>query len=304
MGVLDGQVAVVTGGGRGIGRGIAHELAAEGAAVVIDDVFRGDSGFAAEAVAAEIEATGGQALGLHEDITVADGGRALVEQSLARFGKIDILVLCAGNYLTGPLHEMTDQQWDATMNLHLRGHFVPTRAVLPHMLERNTGRIVMVASRGAFFQVPPHKQVARDAAAAAAGPNAAYSAAKAGILGLATTLAFETWDTGITVNTLLPSATTQLFPGTSPRMVGGAPPTSSLDPGDVAPAVAFLCSPVAANISGKIMYAAGGDVVFFGEQLSMTGSRMVRKAGRWTQPELAEVLPPLLGVPVAEPSLV
>jgi 3-oxoacyl-[acyl-carrier protein] reductase len=297
MGALDGRVALVTGGGRGIGRGIALELSAQGAAVVVDDVFRDDSGSAAEATAAEIKAAGGDALGVEFDCTTAEGGNGMVAAAIESFGQLDCLVMLAGNYPQGPLQDMTDAVWEATINLHLRGTFMPTRAALPHMLERNSGRIIMTASRGAFFQLPPNKQVSRDAAAAAAGPNSIYSAAKAGILGLATTLAFETWDTGITVNTLLPSATTQLFPGTAPRMVGGAPATQSLDPSDVAPAVAYLCSPAAADISGRIMYASGGDVIFFGEPMTMTGSRMIRKVGRWTHDELNDVVPALLGIP-------
>lgn len=299
MGVLDGQVAVVTGGGRGIGRGIALELAAEGAAVVVDDVFKDEHGaLAADQVADEIKAAGGRAIGVAADCTTADGGEQMVHVALDTFGQLDSLVMLAGNYPHGPLHEMTDAQWETTINLHMRGSFMPTRAALPHMLERNTGRIIMTASRGAFFQLPPNKRVPRDEAAAAAGPNAIYSAAKAGILGLMTTLAFETWDTGITVNCLLPSATTQLFPGTAPRMVGGAPATKSLDPSDVAPAVTYLCSPQAVDISGKIMYASGGDVIFFDEPMSIRGSRMIRKAGRWTQSELDDVVPALLGIPV------
>jgi 3-oxoacyl-[acyl-carrier protein] reductase len=297
VGALDGKVAVVTGGGRGIGRAIALELAEQGAAVVVDDVFRDESGSAAMHTAAAIQAAGGRALGVEFDCTTADGGNGMVAAAIETFGQMDCLVMLAGNYPQGPLQDMTDATWESTVNLHLRGTFMPTRAALPHMLERNSGRIIMTASRGAFFQLPPNKQIPRDPAAAAAGPNSIYSAAKAGILGLATTLAFETWDTGITVNTLLPSATTQLFPGTAPRMVGGAPATKSLDPGNVAPAVAYMCSSEAADISGKIFYASGGDVIFFGEPLSMTGSRMIRKIGRWTHEELSDVVPALLGIP-------
>lgn len=297
MGKLDGQVALVIGGGRGIGRGLCLELAAQGAAVVIDDVHRDEAGLAAELVANEIREKGGRALALDYDCTTAEGGEAMVSEAIAEFGKLDILLPCAGNFLRGATQEMGDDKWDLTQRLHVRGTYIPVRAALPHMLERNYGRIVMVASRGAFMQMPPSKEVSRDAGAIRAGQNTAYSTAKAALLGFANSLAFETWETGITVNALIPSATTQLFPGTEPRKVGGIPVSNSLNPDDLAPSVVFLCSPAAANLSGKIVYASGGDIVVFSDPLNLAGSRMLRKNGRWTPEELEETLLPLLGVP-------
>jgi 3-oxoacyl-[acyl-carrier protein] reductase len=294
MGSLKGQVALVTGGGRGLGRSIALALAAEGAAVAIDDLYRDAAGVGAAAqVAAEIEKAGGTALALYEDGTSAEGARAMVAAVVERFGRLDILVNSAGNFARAPLTELTEQQWDSVMNLHMKGHFLSCKMALPQMLKQNSGRILTVASRGAFFQVPASKRVQKDVRKPS---GVAYAAAKAGILGFTTTLAVELWDTGVNVNCLLPSATTQLFPDTKPRMVGGVPAAESLDADDVAPAAVYLCSPEAANISGKIMYAAGGDVVFYGDQLDIRGSRMVRKHGRWTQAELARVVPSLLGV--------
>jgi len=295
MGYLTGQVALVTGGGRGVGRGIARALAAEGAAVAIDDVYRDESGVgAAEATAREIEAAGGKALALYEDVTSADGARAMVDATVKQFGRIDILVTCAGNAVRGPLHELTEQQWDSVINLHVRGHFLSCKMALPYMLKQNSGRILTVGSRGAFFQVPASKRDSRDVRKP---PSTAYSAAKAAIMGLTTTLAVELWETGITVNCLMPSATTQLFPESKPRMVGGVPASESLDPDDIAPAAVYLCTPQAGDISGKFMYASGGDVLFYGDQLDARGSRMIRKHGRWTIDELANVVPSLLGIP-------
>ncbi|WP_168226772.1 SDR family NAD(P)-dependent oxidoreductase [Rhodoferax sediminis] len=287
-------MALVTGGGRGLGRSIARALAAEGAVVAIDDLYRDVAGVsAADSTAAEIEQAGGTALALHEDVTSAEGARAMVDAVVKRFDRLDILVNSAGNFLRAPLVKLTEQQWDSIISLHMKGHFLSCKMALPHMLKQNSGRILTVASRGAFFQVPASKRDQKDMRRPS---GVAYASAKAGILGFTTTLAVELWDSGINVNCLLPSATTQLFPETKPRMVGGVPASESMDPDDVAPAAVFLCSPQAVDISGKIMYAAGGDVVFYGDQLDKRGSRMVRKHGRWTQAELAQVVPSLLGV--------
>lgn len=295
MGTLDGQVAVITGGGRGVGRSISLALAAEGASVVIDDIFRDQAGLgAAQATVAEIEVAGGRAIAAEEDITTSAGAKSMVDRALAAFGRVDILVCSAGNTTRGLLQDLTEEQWDSLIRLHLKGHFLSCKMVLPHMIAQNSGRIVTVSSRGAFFQVPESKRHNKDPRRP---PSTAYAAAKAGILGLTTTLAVELWDTGVTVNSLLPSATTQLFPETGPRMLGGVPASTSLDPDDIAPLAVFLCSPDAADISGKIVYASGGDVIIYPNQLSMDGTRMVRKQGRWTQDELREVVPSLLGIP-------
>lgn len=294
MGTLDGHVALITGGGRGLGRSIALAMAAEGAAVVIDDVFCDESGASAAAqTVAEIDAAGGRGLALAEDVTTSAGAEAMAERTVEAFGRLDILVCCAGNMVRGLLQDLTEEQWDGLLNLHLKGHFLACKFAIPHILKSEHGRILTVSSRGAFFQVPASKRDTKDLRKP---PSTPYSAAKAGILGLTATLAVELWETNVNVNSLLPSATTQLFPESKPRMVGGVPASQSLDPDDVAPAAVFLCSPAADDISGRIVYASGGDVILYPDQLTLAGSRMIRKNGRWTQEELAQVVPPLLGI--------
>ncbi|SDG81829.1 SDR family NAD(P)-dependent oxidoreductase [Microbacterium pygmaeum] len=298
MGLLDGQVALITGGGRGLGRAISLALAAEGASVAIDDIFRDENGVSvADEVVAEIEAIGARGLALRENVTTSEGASAMVAQTVEKFGRLDILVMCAGNMVRGKLEDLTEEQWDGLMSLHVKGHFLACKYAIPQMKKQNSGSIITVSSRGAFFQVPASKTETKDLRQP---PSTVYSAAKAAIMGLTTTLAVELWETGIRVNSLLPSATTQLFPESKPRMVGGVPPSESLDPADVAPAVVFLSTPAAKNISGKFVYASGGDIIVYGDQLDVRGSRMVRKHGRWDAAELADVLPSLLGVPVGE----
>jgi NAD(P)-dependent dehydrogenase (short-subunit alcohol dehydrogenase family) len=297
MGMLDGQVALVTGGGRGLGRSIAHALAAQGAAVALDDLYKDENGVsAAETTAADIAATGAQSLALQEDVTTSKGAEAMVQAVIERFGRLDILITSAGCAASGTLLELDDDYWDFVVRLHLRGHFMSCKAAVPHMLARNSGRILTLGSRGAFFQVPANKQQPK---ASRKQSSLVYSTVKAGILGFSTNLAVELWNTGITVNCLLPSATTATFPETQPRMVGNVPPAQSLDPDDVAPTAVYLCTPQAANISGKLVYAAGGDIVIYGDQLDIRGARMLRKHGRWTVKELNDIVPSLIGVEAA-----
>ncbi len=294
MGHLDGRTAVVTGGGRGLGHGISRELARAGANVVVVDLFRDESGVpAAETTVAEIRADGGDGLALASDVASTAGVQEMVDAAVEAFGSLDILVTCAGNTVRAPIQELEDEQWDSVLNLHLRGTFLACRAAVPHMIARDYGRIITVSSRGAFHSLPPNKQYPKSDRKP---PSTAYAAAKAGILGLTSTLAAELWDTGITVNSLLPSAATQLFPETGVRVLGDVPPTRSLDPDDVAPAVVFFASEAAGDITGRTFYASGGDVILFGPALDTAGSRMIRKDGRWTQEELEEILPPLAGV--------
>lgn len=296
-GSLAGQVALITGGGRGLGRSMALALAAEGAAIAIDDIYRDDAGVAAaDTTVAEIEAAGGRGLALFEDVCTLAGSEQMVKSTVAQFGRLDILINCAGNNVRGLAHELTEDQWDSVIRLHLKGHFLSCRAALGVMLEQDSGRIITIASRGSIYQVPASKGVSRGSRRPA---STAYAAAKAGIMGLSTTLALEVWESGITVNCLLPSATTQLFPETKPRMVGGVPASATMDPDFVAPTVVFLCGPAAADISGRLFYASGGDVLIYGAPLDTAGSRMVRKIGKWSPDELADVIPPLLGIGTA-----
>ena len=285
---LAGKVVVVTGGGRGIGRSVALEVAREGADVVISDVFRDEAGnAAAESVASEIKSLGRGAVALTGDVSTEAGGDATVQAALDEFGRIDMLVNCAGNNVRAPFVDLTEEQWDSVMNAHVKGHFFCCRAAARAMITQGDGgRIVTVASRGAFYAPPksgePHRY-----------PCVAYSAAKAAILGMTQTLALELAEHRITVNALLPSADTQLFPGKGSRGSGGVPESLSLDPAYIAPFVAFLGTDAAADITGRFVYVSGGDVCFFPRPLQLAGAYFVRKPGKWTVDELRAAIPPI-----------
>jgi NAD(P)-dependent dehydrogenase (short-subunit alcohol dehydrogenase family) len=186
-----GQVAIVTGGGRGLGRSYCLELARRGAAVVVNDLAdRGDQrSAAADGVVAEIEAAGGRAASSCASVTAADGARAIVGTAIEHFGTLDIVVNNAGIMRNGNLEELTPEKYDAVMEVNTRGSFLVSQAAWPVLREKNYGRIVMISSAGGMF---------------AFGGVSNYAAAKAGVYGLTKALAYEGAPHGILVNAVLP----------------------------------------------------------------------------------------------------
>jgi NAD(P)-dependent dehydrogenase (short-subunit alcohol dehydrogenase family) len=181
---FEGQVAAVTGGGRGLGRAYSLELARRGAAVVVNDV----DGSAAE-VAAEIAGAGGRAVAAHASVTSVDGAAAIVNKALDEFGTLDIVVNNAGIMRNGMLEDLTVEKYDAVLEVNTRGAFLVSQAAWPILREKRYGRLVMISSAGGMF--------------AFAGVSN-YAAAKAGVYGLMKALAFEGAEHGILVNAVLP----------------------------------------------------------------------------------------------------
>jgi NAD(P)-dependent dehydrogenase (short-subunit alcohol dehydrogenase family) len=199
MGKLDGKVAAVTGGGRGIGRGVARALAAQGAAVVVNDLGVSLAGqketvSPADDVVKEIAAAGGRAASNHMDIATVAGGEGLVNQTIEEFGKLDILVNVAGILRDRMIFNMSEQEWDDVIRIHLKGHYCTIRPASAHMRERKTGRIINFSSNSAL--------------GSPGQPN--YAAAKAGILGLTYSCATSLQKYGITVNAIMPGAATRM----------------------------------------------------------------------------------------------
>ncbi len=244
MAQLENKIAIVTGAGQGIGKGIATKLAANGATVVVTDVNEET----ATATAAEL---GGGAIGIVADVTSMDSVRAMVEQVTEKFGRIDILVNNAGWDKIGPFVENDPADWDKIMKINLYGVLHTSYVVLPIMTAQGYGRVVNLSS---------------DAGRVGSSGEAVYSAAKGGVIAFTKTMAREMARSQVTVNCVCPGPTdTALFAsvgGDNPKLreaLTKAIPLRRLgQPEDLANAVAFLASDEASFITGQTVSVSGG----------------------------------------------
>ena len=242
MALLPDAVVVVSGAGRGIGRGEAIELARNGARVVVNDV----DAEAASVVVAEISAIGGIASAHVGDCSEVDAATSLVKQALHVFGGLDAVVNNAGIVRDRTLAKMTAEEWDAVIAVHLRGHYALTHAACAHWKEHGgPGRIVCTSSTsgllGNFGQTN-------------------YGAAKAGIAAFSTIVAQEMARYGVTCNAIAPAARTRMTEGAYGDIAADSGEFDFWHPDNVAPMVAFLCSSASAHISGKV-FGVQGDTV-------------------------------------------
>ena len=271
MGALEGKVAIVTGAGRGIGRGEALALAAEGAAVVVNDL----DGIPADSVVAEITAAGGQAIADGNDVASWTGAETLVQAAVAHFGRLDILVNNAGFLRDQMSFNMDEAAWDDVVRVHLKGHFAPTRFAAAHWREQakagdeSGGAVINTASEAGLY---------------GGTGQANYVAAKAGIAAMTLGLARELSRYNVRVNAVAPRARTRM---TEALLGDFAASTEDAfdewDPDNVGPVVAWLACDSTRDVTGQVFVVVGGRVHRF------RGWEMVdevEQEHRWTIEEL------------------
>lgn len=249
-GRLEGRSVLITGAGRGIGKGVARRLGEEGAAVALVDLDEKEL----DTAATQLEADGIQVVTVPADVTVREQVEQAVKVTIDVFGRLDILVNNAGVIRDNLLFKMTDEDWERVMDVHLKGTFYCSQTVQQHMVEQKYGRIINLSSTSALGN----------------RGQANYSAAKAGIQGFTKTLAIELGKFGITVNAVAPGfIETEMTRATAERMnvpfdVFTGEVTKNIpvgrigQPEDIANAVLFFADEAASYVNGQVLYVAGG----------------------------------------------
>ena len=290
MARLDGRVAIVTGAGRGIGRSVARLLASEGASVVVNDLGSAvdgsghDSGPAHDVVA-EIAEAGGKAVANGADISVFAAAENLVQTAIEEFGRLDILVNVAGILRDRMVFNMTEQEWDDVIRVHLKGTFNTTRFASAHWRslrdESAQNRIINFTSVSGLHGAPGQ-------------PN--YAAAKMGIVGLTWSSARALGKYGVTVNAISPGAATRMTDSVPTERRRTRPEVDEWSPDNVAPIVAYLASERSGWITGRIIHSSGYEVSLYSNPEPVV--RIVG-TGPWQPDALAEQVErsfgPLLG---------
>lgn len=282
---LEGKVAVVTGAGRGIGRTEALALAAEGAKVVVNDFGGAADGTGgakspADEVIAEIKKLGGDAVANYDNVATPDGGENIIKTAIDKFGRLDILINNAGILRDRIIFNMSEEEWDAVIKVHLYGTFHCTRPACVIFRQHRSGRIINTSSSSGLGNMG----------------QANYSAAKEGIIGFTRTVARDMGKYGVTCNAIRPTAATRLT--LSPELKTAWEKSGKQDmikaveattPEMIAPLVVFLCTDAAANVNGYDFAVGGGQIGVYSQPELQAN---INEPGKvWTVDELVDILP-------------
>lgn len=274
-GIVAGKVAIVTGAGNGIGKGIALAMAASGASVVVNDI----SAEAGQAVVDEIIAAGGKAVANTDNVARRETAEGIVKTAVDTFGRIDIVVNNAGNLRDRLFHKMNDEEWSQVIDVHLNGSFNVSRAAAPYFREQESGAYIHMTSTsgliGNFGQ-------------------SNYSAAKMGIVGLSKSIALDMSRFNVRSNCIAPfawTAMTSSIPANTPEEKARVLKLQKMEAGKVAPMVVYLGSDAANEVTGQIFSVRANEIMLFSQPRPI---RSVHLSEGWTPESIAEIAAPAM----------
>ena len=296
--LLQDKVAIVTGAGRGVGKGVAHQLAEEGAKVVVVDLGvnvdgTGANQSVAEQVANEIKEAGGTAVACAESVATMAGGENIIQTAINSFEKLDIVVTCAGILRDRMVFNMSEEEWDDVIAVHLKGTFTIVKNACILFRQQRSGRVITFSSTSGLY---------------GNSGQANYGAAKDGIAGFTRVVSRDMGRYGVTANSISPSASTRMTTSVpeearslrvSRGITSGSSTTLRGEPEDIAPFVTWLASDESSHVNGHVFHVTAGLISLLNEPDPI---KTIHKEGRWTLEELAKVFPATLGLELHNPA--